>query len=249
MSGYGLNCEEETATAFQLAGGNAEIVHINDVVDGIKKLQNYHVIAFPGGFSFGDDTGSGKAFASKLNNHLRLALQEFAARDTLMIGICNGFQILTSAGLLSGALTFNTSARYYDRWVDLKVTSKSPWLRGIKKFSCPIAHGEGRYYADKKTLQQLKKDNMIALTYFKGEMSTLFDLEPNPNGSLLNIAGITDTTGRILGVMPHPERSYFFTQLPNWTFVKESLSRKGKRLPTYGPGKKLFENAVQYFLS
>src|SRR6185295_14469750 len=153
LAGYGLNCEDETARAFELAGAKADIVHINDLIDGTKKLKNYKIMAIPGGFSFGDDTGSGKAYANKLKNHLSAQLKEFVEKDKLVIGICNGFQVLTNSGLLPGALVFNSNARYTDRWVDLKIESETPWLAGIKTLSVPIAHGEGRFVADEKTLK------------------------------------------------------------------------------------------------
>lgn len=121
LSGYGLNCEEETALAFKIAGGRSDIVHINDLIDSPKTLSRYQILAIPGGFSYGDDLGSGKAYANKLNNHLQKYLHEFTAKDKLVIGICNGFQILTNLGLLPGVLTFNDNNRYTDRWVDVSV--------------------------------------------------------------------------------------------------------------------------------
>src|SRR3989344_9571468 len=150
MSGYGLNCEEETAFAFEKAGGEADIVHINDLIKKPKMLLRYQILAFPGGFSYGDDTGSGKAYALKFKNHLSKELKGFLSRDTLLIGICNGFQIVTNLGILPGALTYNKNPVYIDRWVDLKAAGKSPWLAGIEKISLPIAHGEGRYVKSKK---------------------------------------------------------------------------------------------------
>src|SRR6185503_20522871 len=150
MSGYGLNCEEETKYAFDWAGGKADIVHLNDLIKKPKMLEQYDILAFPGGFAYGDDTGSGKAYANKFKNHLSKELAEFLARDTLTIGICNGFQIMTNLGILPGALTYNKNGKYLDRWVDLEVKGSSPWLTGIKKLSVPIAHGEGHYVIDPK---------------------------------------------------------------------------------------------------
>lgn len=247
LSGYGLNCEEETNYGFKLGGAQAEIVHINDVIDGTKNLYNYQIMAIPGGFAFGDHIGSGKAYAHKMKNHLLDILAKFIASDKLVIGICNGFQILTAAGFLPGALTFNDSARYINRWIDLKVTGKSPWLKDIKTLSVPIAHGEGKFYAPDNLLTELKRKKMIALRYHKGEMYKLYGLPYNPNGSLDNIAGITDHTGRVLGLMPHPDRALFFTQLPHWTLLKEEYLRAGKKLPQYGPGLAIFKNGVDYF--
>src|SRR5689334_12935213 len=143
MSGYGLNCEEETKFAFEIAGASADIVHLNDLIASPATLREYNILAFPGGFAYGDDTGSGKAYANKFKNHLSTELEEFLKRDTLVIGICNGFQIITSLGIAPGALTFNSGGKYLDRWVDLRVVGKSPWLKGIKTLSVPIAHGEG----------------------------------------------------------------------------------------------------------
>ncbi|MGC9599404.1 MAG: phosphoribosylformylglycinamidine synthase I [Minisyncoccia bacterium] len=247
LSGYGLNCEDETKFAFDLAGARADIVHVNDLVAEKGKLKNYQILAIPGGFSYGDDTGSGKAYANKLKNHLRDELEEFVSRDRLVIGICNGFQILTNLGLLPGALLPNTSARYTVRWVDLKITGETPWLRGIKTLMVPIAHGEGRYYADEKTLAAMEKSHSIAAKYTKGEICKYQDLAANPNGAMKDIASIAARKGRILGTMPHPERAIFFTQLPHWPYLKEKLERAGKKLPVHGPGLQVFKNAVGYF--
>ena len=190
FSGYGLNCEEETKFAFEYAGGEVDIVHINDLIARPKMLESYQIMAFPGGFSFGDDTGSGKAYANKFKNHLKKELEEFLNRDTLAIGICNGFQIMTNLGILPGALFYNKNARYIDRWVDLKVDGKSPWLAGIKKISLPIAHGEGRYITNKEEYKNLQKNKQIAFTYTKGEICNFQNLEKNPNGADYDIAGV-----------------------------------------------------------
>lgn len=247
LSGYGLNCEEETALAFTLAGGVADVVHINDLVEKPAMLMRYQILAIPGGFSYGDDLGGGKAYANKLNNHLKKYLADFAAKDKLIIGICNGFQILTQAGLLPGALTFNDNNRYTDRWVDLKISNKSPWLKNIKTLSLPIAHGEGKFMAENNVLKTLKKQKQIAGVYYKGEVCRYQDLPPNPNGSTLDIAMLTSDDGKILGIMPHPERGMFFTQHPMWPLLKEKLLRKGKPLPKFAEGLKIFKNAVGYF--
>ncbi len=248
MSGYGLNCEEETKYAFEWAGAVADIVHINDLIDGRKKLKGYQILAVPGGFSYGDDTGSGKAYANKMKNHLMDDLENFIARDTLMIGICNGFQVLTSAGFLPGALTYNESARYIDRWVDLKIENqRSPWLSGITTLSVPIAHGEGKYIFDAKIKKELERDNSIALRYTKGDMCKYQNLQANPNGAMEDIAGVTAKNGRILGMMPHPERAMFSHQLPNFSLEKEKAKRAGKEIPEEGPGLQIFRNAIKYF--
>ncbi|MEK7107229.1 MAG: phosphoribosylformylglycinamidine synthase subunit PurQ [Patescibacteria group bacterium] len=257
FSGYGLNTEDETKSAFEMVGATADIVHINDIIARPAILNKAQIVVFPGGFSYGDDTGSGKAYANRVKQHLGEALQKLLARDTLTIGICNGFQIITSAGILPGALIANDppacgdaragSARYICRWVDLEVTGNSPWLSGIKTLSIPIAHGEGKYYAPPETLAKLKRENAIALRYIEGETSKHFGIPANPNGSLENIAGITGYNGRVLGLMPHPERAVRFTQFPHWTYLRESYIRQGKALPTEAPGLQIFKNAVKYF--
>ena len=255
FSGYGLNTEDETKSAFEMVGATADIVHINDIIARPAILNKAQIVVFPGGFSYGDDTGSGKAYANRVKQHLGDALQKFLARDTLAIGICNGFQIITSAGILPGALIANDSARYICRWVDLEVTGNSPWLTGIKTLSIPVAHGEGKYYAPAETLAKLKSENAIPLRYTEGETAKHFNLPPNPNGSLENIAGITAYNGRVLGLMPHPERAVRFTQLPHWTYLRESYTRhpstglraSGIELPTEGPGLQIFKNAIKYF--
>lgn len=257
LTGYGINCEEETKFSFQMAGADADIAHINDLLDGHKKLKDYQVLAFPGGFSYGDDTGSGNAFAHRVKNHLWEKVVSFVQGDHLVIGICNGFQIMVRLGLLPAlssqyghrqvALTYNTSARYLARWVDLEVPNDSPWLAGVEKLSLPIAHGEGNFYAPGEVLQELEEKGLIALKYAAGEMCAYQNLEPNPNGSLKDIAGITDESGRLLGMMPHPERAVCFTQLPHWPWLRAKYTRQGQKIPEHGPGLKIFENAVKYF--
>ncbi len=248
FSGYGLNCEEEARYGFELAGADAEIVHINDVIDGKVKLETYQILAFPGGFAYGDDTGSGKAYANRVKNHLWKPLQKFIKDGKLVIGICNGFQILTQLGLLPGALTFNESNRYSDRWTDMVVEGiESPWLKGMTKLSAPIGHGEGRYIADKKTLAALKKNKAVALRYVKGETADYQDLPANPNGATDNIAGVLAHKGRVFGLMPHPDRALFTTNLPNWPLAAEKAKRSGEAFPINGPGLQIFKNGVAYF--
>ena len=248
FSGYGFNCEEELAFAFERAGARADIIHINDLIERPALLLRHQIAAFPGGFAYGDDTGSGNAYARKVRNHLWDKLRAFISRDGLVLGVCNGFQVLVRLGLLGPvALLPNDSARYTVRWTDVQNNSASPWLANITKLMLPIAHGEGKLYASDKTLTVMKKKKMIALKYIQGEICTHLSLAANPTGTIEDIAGITDETGRVFGLMPHPERATFFTQLPHWTYLKEQLQREGKPIPKYGPGLKIFENAVQYF--
>lgn len=257
FSGYGLNSEEETAYGFELAGAIADIVHINDIVDGMYKLGDYQILSFPGGFAYGDDTGAGNAYANKVKNHLWEQVNKFIEKDKLVIGICNGCQIIHNLGIVPAfardygdqqvALMANKFPRFTNRWIDMKVTSNTPWLKGIDTLSLPIAHGEGKFFTTPDNLKKLHKNNQIALQYIKGEMSTYLELPANPNGSIDNIAGIIDETGKILGLMPHPERGMFFNQLPNWQLEKEKLNRAKKKLPTEAPGLQIFKNAVEYF--
>lgn len=258
LTGYGLNCEEETYFSFKLAKAVPEYIHINDLIDNPKKLNEFQIMAIPGGFSFADDTGSGNAYANKLKNHLWEQILDFIQKDKLVLGVCNGFQILVYLGLLPAvdnkygqkqvALNWNRDGRLLCRWVDLEIVSgKSPWLKGIKNLSLPIAHGEGNFYAPNQILEKLKKNQQISIKYYKGEMCNYQNLEPNPNGAQDEIAGITDPTGKILGLMPHPERAIFFHHLPNWPLEKEKLIRLNKPMPRFGPGLQVFQNAVNYF--
>ena len=239
FSGYGLNCEDETKYAFDLAGGIGHIVHINDLIKNKKLLNNFQIMAIPGGFAYGDDTGSGNAYGLKLRNHLWEQISTFVSKDRLILGICNGFQVLVNLGLVGErqvALLPNDSHRYTTGWFDITITNDSPWLTGITEIALPIAHGEGKFYASSDILKQLNKKNLVAARYVV-----------NPTGTLENIAAITDESKRILGIMPHPERAMFFTQLPDWPYLKELYQRQGKQVPTQGPGLRIFQNAVRYF--
>ena len=251
MSGYGLNFEEETKFAFESAGGIADIVHINDLIKKPKMLSEYQILAFPGGFAYGDDTGSGKAYANKFKNHLAKELEEFLSRNTLIIGICNGFQVITNLGILPGGLTYNKNGQYIDRWVDLEVPKEatSPWLEGIRKISLPIAHGEGHYIISSKEYENMVKNGQIAFIYTKGEICEFQNIEKNPNGSDYCIAGVSAYNGRVLGMMPHPERAMFSHQNPMWFKNKQEVpTRVG--IPTEvgkGAGLQIFKNAINYF--
>lgn len=257
FSGYGFHSEEETKFGFDLFGAKADIVHINDLIDNKYRLKNYQILAFPGGFSYGDDTGSGNAYALKLKNHLWEDLQRFITGDKLIIGICNGFQVLVNLGLVpaidgrygvrTAALLHNNSSRLICRWVDMKVTSKSPWLSGMYTFSAPIAHGEGKFYASSEVLSKIKEKNLISLQYTIGKIAKYQNYPANPNGSLFDIAGITDESGRILGLMPHPERGIFAFQRPDFGIIKEKLKRKSEIIPKYSDSIQIFKNAVNYF--
>ncbi len=255
LTGYGINCDEETKFAFEKAGARADLVHINDLIEAPKKLDDYQIVAFPGGFSYGDDTGSGNALAWKIRNNL--GIERFIGDNRLIIGICNGFQVLVNLGLLPAlggqygqrqvALNHNDSARYSDRWIDLDFNGKSPWTKGIGRISLPIAHGEGNFYASPEILDQIRSKDLIAARYVKGQICEYQSLPANPNGSLENIAGITDESGKIFGLMPHPERAISFTQLPNWTFLREKYKRTKQEIPNEASGIIIFKNGVKYF--
>ncbi len=255
LTGYGINCDEETKFAFEKAGALADLTHINDLIGSPSKLDDYQIVAFPGGFSYGDDIGSGNALAWKIKNNL--GVERFVKGDRLVIGICNGFQVLVNLGLLPAlenrygerqvALVYNNSARYSDRWVDIEFSGKSPWIIDLSRMSVPIAHGEGKFYADPTTLQEMSRRNIIAARYVEGEICLYQILPANPNGSIGDIAGIADETGRIFGLMPHPERAIHFTHLPHWTFLKEKYQRQGREIPEEADGLKIFKNGVDYF--
>ncbi|MBI2634301.1 phosphoribosylformylglycinamidine synthase I [Candidatus Peregrinibacteria bacterium] len=251
ITGYGINSEEETAKSFEKAGAAAEIVHINDLIGNPKKINNYQILAFPGGFAYGDDTGSGNALANKIKNNIQNEILKFIAKDRLVIGICNGFQILTNIGLLPGVLMHNNTARLECRWVWLKNTSqKCIWTRDINLIHLPIAHGEGNFYAPPEMLKKMKQHDQIAFKYVNENGSPADRKFPiNPNGAMEDIAGICDPTGRIFGMMPHPERFFSFENEDGWELKKEKLIRENKPLPKEGDGLKIFRNAVEYFNS
>lgn len=259
LSGYGINCERETKFAFELAGGEAEIVHINDLINKEKNIEDYHILAIPGGFSYGDDTGSGNALASKIRLNLWQELMNFIQTGKLIIGICNGFQVLVNLGLLPAlnsnygerkvALAWNDSTRYECRWIDLKnQSSKCIFTKNISSLHCPVAHGEGKFFTDPETLKQLIEKDQIVFTYTLPNGWPASGKFPfNPNGSILDIAGICDETGRILGMMPHPERAIFMGNAPNFQKIKEEAKREGKEIPEYyEPALSIFKNAVSY---
>ena len=178
LKGLGINCEDETAHAFRIAGAEPELIHVNELIAGNVKLDDYQILAFPGGFSYGDDTGAGNALANRIRNHLWDEIRDFVEADNLAIGICNGFQVMANLGLLPAldgkygtrkvALVDNKRPRYLDRWVDLKLEGESIWTRGINRLCVPIAHGEGKFYTDPDTLVQLNRRGLIAARYVKG---------------------------------------------------------------------------------
>lgn len=251
----GTNCDVETDVAFQLAGAATDLVHIQNLISGNTDLSEYQILAIPGGFSYGDDIAAGILLAVEMKHKLRDALNQFVAKKKLIIGICNGFQVLVRTGLLPGingtgektalsqsaTLAMNTSAKFECRWVELD-TQQSPcvFTKGIKpQLYLPVAHAEGRFTAPDNVLSELESNNQVVFRYSNGKQSPSNTTEYpyNPNGSDADIAGICDKTGRIFGLMPHPERFLTKYNHPRWT--REDL-------PEEGDGLAIFKNAVDY---
>ena len=260
LTGYGLNCDHETAYALELAGARASRIHINSLIDGSAQLDDFRIMVFGGGFSWGDDHGAGVIQAVRLKTNIGEKILEFVEEGNLVIGICNGFQTLVNLGLLPGfdgdyrtrsvALTFNDCGNFRDQWVTLKVNPSSPCIftRGLDRLELPVRHGEGKFYSDKITLGHLMNNNQVVIRYAMPDGGLADRRFPfNPNGSLLDIAGICDPTGRIFGLMPHPEAFNHATNHPDWTRNKEKIKRLGKTTdssPTIGI--RMFQNAVQF---
>jgi phosphoribosylformylglycinamidine (FGAM) synthase-like amidotransferase family enzyme len=238
MTGDGINCEVETAQAFQMARFDTEIRHLNDLVSDALTLDElciqYSALALPGGFSFGDDLSSGKVLALKIQHRLGWDLPAYVARGGLVIGICNGFQALIRMGIFGKdvSITHNSQGKFLNSWV--KVTpsgNKCAWLKGLGTLDLPIRHGEGRVViASVRRSETLDKMDRMGMTCIK--------YEGDPNGSEEKIAGLCDTTGRIFGLMPHPEAFVRWTSHPEWTAQPARASAPGQGLA-------LFENAYQ----
>ena len=254
ITGFGLNCEVETKAAFDYCGAESDMIHLNDILKGDVSLADYHILAFIGGFSFGDHLGAGTVFANRVKYGLKEDLKQFVNDGKLIIGICNGFQTLTRLGLLpatnkdylskqSIALDWNDSGVFRDDWVNLKAEQKSPCIftKDVETLEVPIRHGEGKFVAQPEVLEEIEKLNLVAFRYADKEGNPTSEFPANPNGSLNNIAGICDPTGRILGLMPHPEAYLSPYNHPNWTKQKEAGT-----LPKEGAGVVLFKNAVKY---
>ncbi len=257
MSGFGINSEMETQEVLVRAGMTSDIVHINDLIAGRTRLSDYRLLVFPGGFSYGDDTGAGNAYANRLRNNVWEDLLEFLDGDNLVLGICNGFQILANLGLVPAfdrhyirdiALMPNRGGRLECRFVTLKPGADNLWTRGIGRIYCPVAHGEGNFYCSKETLQRLKRQKMIAFTYCREDLCPAEGEYPfNPNGSTGDIAGITSADGRVLGLMPHPERAMEFVNLYDWPFRREIMRRQGLTPPVESLNMQFFRNIVENF--
>jgi phosphoribosylformylglycinamidine synthase subunit PurQ / glutaminase len=268
ITGYGLNCDYETDHAVTLAGAESYRIHVNELIAGRNsesriRLGNYHILVVGGGFSWADDHGAGVILASKLKFNLGEQIERFVDRGKLIIGICNGFQALVNFGLLPGfngnyqertvAITHNDAGNFIDAWVNLKVNSRSPcvFTKGIDLIHLPVRHGEGKFYAPEKDIRHLIENNQVVMQYADETGKRAGGCWPmNPNGSLKDIAGICDPTGRIFGLMPHPEAFNHWTNHPDWTRRREALSREGRRMEAReGDGVRIFRNAVEYIRS
>jgi phosphoribosylformylglycinamidine synthase I len=240
----GTNCDSETAFAFQQAGATASLVHVNQLIRHERRFSDYQIMVIPGGFVYGDDIAAGKVLANELKWKLGDDIKEFITGGGLMLGICNGFQVMAKAGMLPDinnvnapplTLATNDSGKFECRWVHMIVDKKSPcvFTNGIDSIYLPVAHGEGKVVTDVRGLREIN-----AVLYYTDESGNMQAGYPhNPNGSMNNIAGVCDPTGRIFALMPHPERHIRFTQHPQWT---------RKKPKEFGDGFAIFQNAVKW---
>lgn len=253
ITGYGLNCEDETAYVFDLAGAQPEKVHISDITSRDKRLEDYQILAFIGGFCDGDHLGAGTVQAARFRHAFSDDLQKFISDGKLIVAICNGFQTAVKMGILPGldgdykdkkaTLTNNDSGIFEDRWVYMKVNQNSPcvWTKGIEKLFLPVRHGEGKLVAQHSLVRRLLNENLVVCQYTDEKFNPTMKYPLNPNGSLESIAGICDPSGKILGLMPHPEAYWSPYNHPFWTRLKAD----GK-MPKEGEGVQIFRNGVNY---
>ena len=247
----GTNCDQELCYAFEIAGAKAETVHVNRLIAEPNMMADFQILALPGGFSYGDDIAAGKILANQLIHHFREQVKQFIDSDKLVLGICNGFQVLVKAGILPGlpnangngvklqtTITYNDSGKFEDRWVYLNPgTDKCVFIEPGRRVYLPIAHGEGKVcFADEAVLEKVRADGQAAFRYVDKD-GNYSDYPVNPNGSTDHIAGLCDPTGRVLGLMPHPERFVHKTHHPRWT--REQIDEPD--------GLSIFTNAVKYF--
>ncbi len=260
LTGYGTNCEAEMAYACRLAGSDVvDIVHLGDLLSGSKNINDYHFLNLPGGFLDGDHLGSAQAGANRLkfakiagkDETLLDQIVAFIRKGGIILGVCNGFQLMVKTGLLPGfnenysdrlvSLTHNDSGKFEDRWVNVVCNSLSPcvFTKGLDKLELPVRHGEGKFLTlNQDVLDRTVAENLIAMQYADSEFRPTDDYPANPNGSTMAIAGICDPTGRLFGLMPHPEAFLHYTHHPRWT-REPNLSEQGQ-------GMYLFQNAIEY---
>lgn len=258
LTGYGLNCDHETAHSVSIAGGKSHRVHINSVLDQTVAIDQFQIMVLGGGFSWGDDHGAGVIEAVRLKKILGESIIEFVENGNLVLGICNGFQALVNMGLLPGfngdyqtrsvAVTYNDCGNFRNDWIRLKINPASPCIftKGLDQIELPVRHGEGKFYSTDSVTERLFQNSQVAVQYAMPDGSLANGRFPyNPNGSIHDIAGICDPTGRIFGLMPHPEAFNHPTNHPDWPRKKEIAKRRGERMGA-APilGIRIFQNAV-----
>ena len=254
LTGFGSNCDYETGFALSMQGVGMEVdaCHLNDLVEEPSRLDHAHLFVLPGGFSYGDHLGSGRVLGNRLKTRVGESILKFIAEGKLILGICNGFQVLVKMGLLPGTgigsenpwkqtatLFRNDSSRFEDRWVHLKVNPNPAcvFLEGLDLLEFPIRHGEGKLIFDEGVLEEIESNHQNVLVYADAEGNPTSEYPLNPNGSQGNVAGLCDSTGRIFGLMPHPEAFLFRVNHPTWT---------RQNLPEQGQGVAIFRNAAKY---
>lgn len=259
LTGHGINGEQEMAQSLRQSGAEPEIVHLESLIRGDRNLDNYQILAFPGGFAYADDLGAGVAMANKIKNNIWDEVLRFIESDKLVFGICNGFQMMVNLGILPGlknemgqrqvALRHNNSNRYQCRWIHIKnSTNKCVWTQNIGVIPISIGHGEGNFYAEPETMEKLKTSDQIAFQYCDAEGNLADGVFPlNPNGAMNDIAGICDDSGRILGMMPHPDRFLTAYNEDLWTLHREQARRAGIEFSEVPLAQQIYQNGVNYF--
>jgi phosphoribosylformylglycinamidine synthase len=245
----GANCDLETHHAFEVAGARCERLHVNRLLEKPDLLKQYQVLCIPGGFSYGDDNGAGKILGNQIRLGLYDGIQRFRDDGKLILGVCNGFQVLIKSGVLlpfssaadaPATLTWNDSGKFEDRWVHLETDGqKSVFFSGIETMYLPVAHAEGKFVPrSEAVLEELERSGQLVLRYRRAlPVGETVPYPENPNGSVGNVAAVCDPTGRVCGLMPHPERHIDPLQHPQWTRHKADV----------GDGLRVFQNAVNYF--
>ncbi len=258
LFGFGINCDHETASVFRMAGATAKRVHVNSFVNGDESLDDYHILAVPGGFSFGDHLGSGRLLGNRLRFGMREQVRRFVRAGKPVIGICNGFQVLVKMGLLPGddevsfeqtaSLTLNDSGQYEDRWVTLEFNSESPciWTKGLTRMRTPVRHGEGKFVVPRQDLLDAYEQNgQLVARYvdpndeYPSASDDPLPYPTTPNASMRNIAGVCDPSGLVFGLMPHPEANHSKWLGATWT--REEIGEDW-----VGEGMDVFINGVNY---
>jgi phosphoribosylformylglycinamidine (FGAM) synthase-like amidotransferase family enzyme len=262
-TGYGLNCEAETAAAFRMLGARVELLHVSELLADPQRLRGISILAFIGGFSFGDHVASGRVFANRLRFRLGDALARHVADGGLAIGMCNGFQVMAKLGLLPGpvaaddpthmlapqrvSVVGNDRLGYRDSWVRLRCDPDSPcvWTRGLDELECPTRHGEGKLvFADEQVFATLAAEHRIPVRYVDEQGEVTQAWPANPNGSPAGVAGLCDRSGRVFGLMPHPEAFLYRENHPRW-FARDGVTKIGE----HGAGLRVFANGLRAALA